>query len=408
MSTSTPRAVRFADVLADSEFRALWLAQVVSVGGDQLARVALSLLVFARTGSVGLAALTYALTLLPELLGGPLLAWLADRYPRRGLMVTCDLARAGLVAAMALPGAPLWALCALLVAVQLLQSPFVAARAAILPTIVPGDRYPSAVAIVNITEQFGLLAGFAVGGFVVASVGPEQALLIDAGTFVVSAVLIASGLVARQTPAPTGTAQTGTRAPNLVLGGARLVVRDRRLRLLVAFGCLSGFYVCKDGLAVPYAALMDHGAAAAGLLLAAGPAGAVVGMVVLTRLVRPEHRLPLLGPLAVAACLVLVGTPLMPGIAATCALWAVSGLFSAFQVPANAEYVRTVPDAMRGQAFGAASSAVRAAQGLGVVAAGFAADHLAPATVIAIFGAVGACLALRLAVAWSSEPGGAR
>jgi MFS family permease len=150
---------------------------------------------------------------------------------------------------------------------------------------------------------------------------------------------------------------------------------------------------------------MDHGAAAAGLLLAAGPAGAILGMVLLTRLVRPERRLLLLGPLAVVACGALVGTPLMPGIAATCVLWAVSGLFSAFQVPANAEYVRTVPDVMRGQAFGAASSAVRASQGLGVVAAGLAADHLVPAVVIAIFGAVGACFALWLAVAWSKETG---
>ncbi|MFD9353185.1 MFS transporter [Streptomyces sp. NPDC060031] len=393
-----PEAPRFGQVFAIGEFRMLWLAQLTAVGGNQLARVALALLVFARSESAGLAALTYALTLLPELLGGPLLSWLADRYPRRGLMVLCDLARAGLVAAMAVPDTPLWLLCALLVVVQLVQSPHLAARSALLPTMVPGEGYLAAAAIVNVTAQLGQLAGFAAGGVAVAALGPSQALLINAGTFLVSAVLTWFGLARR--PRPAGPAPGGGRR-SAMTGGARLVRADPRLRLLVAFGCLSGFYACKEGLAAPYAQALGHGPTGVGLLLAASPTGAVIGVFVVTRLMSPDRGLRLLGPLAIASSAVLVFTVVAPGLAVTCALWGVSGLFSAFQVPANAAYSSSVPDDLRGQAFGLASTAVRVAQGLGISAAGFAADVVPAPTVIAVFGAMGAVASGAVALRWS-------
>ena len=58
--------------------------------GDQLASVALSVLVFDRTGSGLATAATYALTFLPAVVGGIVLTGLADRYPRRTLIVACD------------------------------------------------------------------------------------------------------------------------------------------------------------------------------------------------------------------------------------------------------------------------------------------------------------------------------
>src|SRR5262245_42344407 len=132
---------RWRDVFGHAEFRALFVAGVLSVAGDQLARVALSVLVFDRTKSAGLTALTYALTYVPDLLFGPLLAGFADRYPRRTLMIVTDLARAILVAAMAIQALPLIAVILLLLALQAFGSPFNAARAATLPAVLPGDHY---------------------------------------------------------------------------------------------------------------------------------------------------------------------------------------------------------------------------------------------------------------------------
>src|SRR2546423_11376775 len=104
------RGPGFGEVLGVREFRALWAAELFSVLGDQLARVALALLVYQRTSSAALTALTYALTFAPAVLGGALLSGLADRYPRRLVLVTTDLIRAALAGALALPRPPLPAL----------------------------------------------------------------------------------------------------------------------------------------------------------------------------------------------------------------------------------------------------------------------------------------------------------
>src|SRR5690348_3764343 len=95
------RRATFRDVLAIPEFRALYIAQLLSVAGDQLARIAVAVLVYSRTGSALLTGLSYAASYLPWVIGGPLLSGYADRMPRRTVMIASDLARAGLVAIMA-------------------------------------------------------------------------------------------------------------------------------------------------------------------------------------------------------------------------------------------------------------------------------------------------------------------
>jgi len=121
----------FRSVFAEREFRWLWVAGVQSLVGDQLARVALSVLVFQRTDSTLLTAAVYALTFLPAFLGGLLLGGLADRYPRRRVLISCDLVRAGLVATMALPSMPLAAVGALLTLATMVGAPFKAAEPAL-------------------------------------------------------------------------------------------------------------------------------------------------------------------------------------------------------------------------------------------------------------------------------------
>lgn len=97
---SLERQATYRDVFAIGEFRALWLAQALSFIGDQLAQVALAVLVYDTTGSALLTAVVYALTYLPPIVGGPVLSVLADLLPRRRVMIACDLVRALLVALM--------------------------------------------------------------------------------------------------------------------------------------------------------------------------------------------------------------------------------------------------------------------------------------------------------------------
>ncbi|WP_410788927.1 MFS transporter [Kribbella sp. C-35] len=379
----------YGEVFGVAEFRWLWLAQLGSVIGDQLARVALAVLVFDRTGSAGLSAVTYALTFLPDIVGGPLLSGLADRYPRRRLMIGCDVARAVLVALMAIPGASLWILCVLLVAVQLLASPFQSARAALLPSILTGDKFVLASSVSNITAQASQLAGFVTGGTLVAAFGAGNALLADAVTFALSALLLKLGV--RERPLPGTTDARPGWWPSLS-AGARLVWSDRQLRYLVALACVAGFYVSIEGLAAPYAAVVGGGPAAVGVLLAANPAGQMVGMLLLTR-AAPARRLTLMGPLAIGSCAPLIGCITEPGLWVTVALWFVSGLCASYQLAASAAFVLNVPDAQRGQAFGLARTALIVSQGIGVLVAGAAADRWAPALVVAAAGIVGVLVA---------------
>ena len=95
--------VRFADVLRIRVFAVLYAAETQSIVGNQLARVALSVLVYSRTGRRPDGGIAYALTYLPAIIGGGALSGIADRYSRRMVMVGVDLIRAALFAAMALP-----------------------------------------------------------------------------------------------------------------------------------------------------------------------------------------------------------------------------------------------------------------------------------------------------------------
>lgn len=395
----TPPSITFRSAFGVGEFRALWLAQVFSLVGDQLARVALGVLVYARTSSALWTAVTYAISFLPWLAGGPVLAALADRLPRRAVMVVCDLARALLVAAMTLPGVPLWLLIGLLFVTELFAPPFDAARSATLAVILPGDRFVVGAAVSSVTFQVGQVAGFLVGGVLVATLGTQVSLGLDAATFAVSALLLAIGLRGR--PAPTaGTEQAREGVWHSVAGGFRLVLGDSYLRILLGLAWLAAWYVVPQGLAVPYAAELGGSPAVVGLLLAAYPVGMSIGSIVFSRWVDPDRRLRLIGPLAVTACAVLIVCVARPGLIGLLVVFGISGAASAYQLAASAAFVARVPDHMLGRAFGLAQAGLSIGQGVAVVLAGALAEVVRPSTVVSGSGVLGVLVAVPLAVAW--------
>jgi MFS family permease len=402
----------FREVFAVTEFRALWLAQLLSVAGDQLARVAMTVLVFDRTHSALWTALTYAVTFLPWVIGGLALSGLADRLPRRQVMVACDVARMVLLCVMALVSleaaspAALWGMVALLFVVTLLDSPFKSARSAMLPDVLPGERYVLGIAVTQTTLQVGMVTGFAVGGVVVAGLGVRTALLADAATFAASALLIQ--LWVRQRPAAAQQA-VGRRSQFAEMAaGVRLVFGDRTLRTVMLLGWLVAFYVVPMGLAAPYAASFRTSLpipVSTGLVFAAGPFGTAVGAVVLGRLVGPASRQRLMGPLAIAACGLLALFWLRPDLVAALLIIAGSGACASYQLAANAVFVAAVPPERRGQAFGLANGGMQVTQGLWIILAGGAAsaNAVSPAVAIAISGGLGAVLAAALAISWRRQ-----
>jgi MFS family permease len=394
-----------SQVLRRGEFRAVLAADLLSVLGDQLARVALAVLVFDRTGSAAWAAVTYAMTFLPAIAGGVLLAGLADRRRRRELMLACDLLRAGPVALMAVPGVPLPVVCGLLVLVVLLGTPHAAARGALLPEILPGDLYERGLAIIQMSSQTSQMVGFAAGGLLVAAFGPGPALLLDAATFLIAGLIVRIGL--RDRPAARS-AEARSHWRDAVAGVADIAADPRR-RALVALVWTIGCFVVPEALAAPYAAQVGAGAAAVGLLMAADPLGSVLGAWLFIRFVPARRRAALIGPLAVAAGAPLLLMALRPDVPVTILLWSVSGLLSAtYLLQAQASFVRATPVAIRGRAIGVAASGIIASQGVAVLGGGLLADAVDPATAIVVGGAVGIVLALVGAVAWRRVGGEGR
>jgi MFS family permease len=422
-------------VFAVPEFRALWAAQLTSVIGDQLARVALTVLVYDRTSSALLAAVTFMLSVVPVFVGGVTLAWLADRFPRRQVMIACDVFRAALVVVMALPGMPLALLVALLAVVTLVSAPFTAARAAIYPDLLVGDRYVAGTAITLTTNQFAQVLGFAVSGAVVALLGVRTSLGIDAATYAVSAVIVSLWVRRRAAPAPrharpgpvpaavsdpksgagsgakAAHAKGRSEADSSLTGALRMVFSTPALLLPMLFGWLAGFYNAPEGVAAPLARSLGGGPAAVGAILAAQALGETVGMLLYARLARPQTRLRLMGPLAIATCAALILFFMRPDFAAALIILGASGGFGAYQIAANAAFVRAVPAHWRARAFGLAQGGMSLGQGTVIVLAGAAAERFAPATVVAIAGVVGTVCAAGVAASWirsrkADAPGG--
>jgi len=400
-----PRAT-FRDVFAVREFRALWFSEVLSVSGDRLALVALTLLVFQHTRSPLLTAMAYAAGYLPWVIGGLFLAEVADRRPRRSVMVVCDVVRAVLVAAMAAPRVPIGVLVALLFATTMFAPPFESARAAITPDILQGERYALGTAVIQTTFLAGQVVGAAGAGFAVGFIGVRPALAIDAVTFVLSGLLIGLGTRARPAAARPDTVRSSPLAR--MRDGFRLLFGDRALRTLLLFGWLVAFYTIPEGVAAPYAARLGGGPIATGLLLASTVFSTTVATPLFTRFVRPRRRLAWMGPLAVLTCATLVLTALRPGLAVSLVIFSVSAAFGVYQLAANTAFVVRVPNERRAQAFGIANMGVIVGQGAAFVAAGAVAEVVSPAVVIAVGGGIGAIVAFVLTLRWRhvSPPGG--
>jgi MFS family permease len=400
-----PRAT-FRDVFAVREFRALWLSEILSVTGDRLALVALTLLVFHHTRSPLLTAIVYAAGYLPWVIGGLFLAGVADRRPRRTVMVVCDIVRTVLVAAMVVPHVPLVALVALLFATTMFAPPFESARASITPDILEGEHYALGTAVIQTTFLAGQVVGAAGGGLAVAFIGVRPSLVIDAATFVLSALFI--GLGTRARPAAAKLDAVPMSSWRRTREGFQLVFGDPGLRTLVLFGWLILFYTIPEGIAAPYAAKLGGGPITTGLVLASTVLSTTIATPLFTRFVRPRRRLAWMGPLAVLTCATLVLIALRPGLAASLVIFSLSAAFGIYQLAANTAFVVRVPNERRAQAFGIANMGVIVGQGAAFVAAGAAAEVVAPATVIAVGGGIGAIFAIVLAIRWRhvSPPGG--
>jgi hypothetical protein len=395
VDAASPARVTYGSVLRIREFQALFLSQGLSLMGDQVARIAIALLVFDRTGSAFAASATYAASYLTWLLGGPLLSAVADRYPRRTVMVVCDLLRAALIPVLLLPGIPLWAVFSVLIGVGLLAPPFDSSRSATLPDVLSEDEYPVGNAVMNLLMQGGQATGFVLGGILVATFGTNGALALDAATFALSALLVAAWV----RPRVAGlVASERTSLLREAAHGVTTVRRHVTLRWLLAWGLLgSAATIAPEGLATAVADGRGDGPAVAGLLTGSVPIGFLLGSVVLLRLVPVERRLATLPWLATLSCVPLLLTPLVDSSWGISALWIIAGAGGVLQLIASTAYIAAAPRELRGRAYGVAVTGLMAIQGILLLIAGAVAERVDARVVVAAIALL--CLVLVPAVA---------
>jgi MFS family permease len=386
-------------LLRDREFCTLIVTQFFSVAGDQLARVALTVLVFNRTDSALQAAVAYALTFVPAAIGGPLLSGLADRIARRDVLICADLLRVPLIALIALPNIPLPLAMVLVALAGLLEAPFAAARGALLPDVLPGEQYPVGYAFSQIVAQAAQVAGFGVAGILLIALSPSTLLLLDAATFVLSAALIAK-FVRWRPAAASGAATKGsarawwTHAVRDLKTSVRVVMRDGGLRPLAGLAwAASSFAISYEALGAPLARVSDSPTWTVGLLLAMQPLGTVIGALYVGRVGGPRRE-PAMRLLALVSLLPLLVGFLRPGLGVLVVIGLVSGFGWSFNILASTTFVGRVAPEVRGRALGFVGTGLLVGQGLGVVAAGALANVVDARVALGILGLLGTAAAL--------------
>ncbi len=189
-------------------FRRLWLGQIVSELGDWLQLLALLALFPTAGAGVERLAGIFIVRMLPAILWAPLAGVVADRFPRGQIMVACDLGRALIVLGYLLIRGPedvVW-IYILMFAQESLSSFFEPARSAALPQVVEPRALLAANSLSGATWSAMLAIGAALGGLIAAGVGPRAAFVVDACSFLASALFIGSIGIPRVVRDAEGTA----------------------------------------------------------------------------------------------------------------------------------------------------------------------------------------------------------
>ncbi|MFI5934025.1 MFS transporter [Actinoplanes sp. NPDC051494] len=384
-----------ASLLHHREFRAIAATEVLSVIGDQLSRVALALLVFERTGSAGLSGLTYALTYLPTVAGALLLSPLADRRPRREMLVAIDAARAVIVLTMAIPGAPLAALCCLVAASSFLGGPYTAARLALLRDVLPQEQYGAGMALRQSLSQGGQLVGFCAGGFLATAFTPAACLTIDGLTFAAAALVVRRFIQPR--PGLATTTSSGSVLPTFAV-----IWRSPARRAILLSTFMGLFLTAPKALAAPLAFELHLSSRWVGFFMAAEGLFSVVALAFFARRV-PADRYARIFPLACLA----PGLPLLAVFAThdpyliMLAFGTSGAVWAVLTVVAAASFADLLPDDQRGRGMGIAGSANATAQGIGAFLAGLLADQFGAGLTVTLLGTGGILFALVPTFLWS-------
>ncbi|MEU9167230.1 MFS transporter [Streptomyces sp. NPDC048420] len=367
----------------DRRFVRYWASSAVSQFGDRVSEVAVPLIaVTVLDASAGQVAALTALAWAPNLLALVLGAWVDGRARKRRLLIVMDLVRAGVL--LSLPVAHLWGavtLWQLYVVVLLGGLAGVTAGCAWPPLfarIVPRASYVDANSKFSAARSASFVAGPAAGGGLVQVLGAPVAVVADALSFLVSALLLGRAPVDEPEPA----ARSGAVIPALLRDardGLRYVLRDPVLRASLGCSTTVNFFtfLAGTGMVVLFADReLQLSPGAIGLTLGIGASGSLVGALTAPWLSRRigVGRCVTVGavlfpaPFALAA---VAGGPEWAGVLLLGGAYFLVGLgVMWFDVPLNSLQTAITPDSLRSRVAGAYSTVNYGIRPLGALVGG--------------------------------------
>jgi len=269
----------------------LWLGQVVSQMGDWFNTIALYTIILNLTGSGRAVGLLMVARFVPSFVFGPLSGVLADRFSRRTIMIVSDVLRAFVVLGFLFVRSAdhLWIIYVLTVMQLALSTFFEPAKTAAITSLVSDRELVAANAISSVTWSVMLTLGAAIGGLITGWFGTDVSFVLDALTYVLSAVLIASVRLPKR-PAREKRKLTFARATGIseTLEGARYVKRRPRVLALLlvkpAWGLGGGILTLLAVFGERIFPVRNSAALGIGILFAARGIGTAVGPIVARRI----------------------------------------------------------------------------------------------------------------------------
>jgi MFS family permease len=305
--------------LRHRSFRRLVVALAVSQAGDWLYNVALLAFVYERTHSAAWVAVTTAVRVAPVVALGPLGGVLADRFDRRRVMVASDAVRTvcmlGL-AAVAAAGLPVVLAPVLAAVATAAAAPYPSCTAASTSRLVPAADLPGANAARSAVGTGAVAAGPVLGSLLLLLGSPTAAFLVNAGTFLVSAVAVLS-IPGGPAFRPSRTGERQSVVADIADGARALAAQPAAVRLVGADVICSVVYGAQTVLLLLLVRGLGYGDAGYGYVLAAFGAGGIVGTLLAPRAARSAQPRRVLGlallGVAVPAALMAV-TPCLTGL----------------------------------------------------------------------------------------------
>lgn len=351
----------FSLLFTNAAYRRLWCAEFISFVGDWFTLIALVRFAHEETGSSLGTGLLLGSQMAPNFLLSSFAGSLADRVPRKKIMITCDVLRAvGALALLApfifnIHGTPAVAVILLLVIFQSsLTAVFRPAASACVPNLVKPEELSAAGTLEGLSWSLGLIVGSGLGGLATDALGTHACFLIDSLSFVASALFLRK-LALPAAPASRRTVKSGLGDYGELIDELK---HNKKMVAPILAKCAWGVGAAQLLLLTEFGDnVLGRGAASTGfgLLYASRGIGTAVGPALARRVFgendRAIRRSMMLGFAGAAICYFIFGLGTSLPVALLCIAGAHGG-GSMIWIGATVLLQRAAPDHVRGRAFG--------------------------------------------------------